>query len=147
MQYKVYGNKNADSAKMIVPKRHHCPYHFVSFVHTASLTFRTVCNELEDVKHKAYEIGVQLGISHGKLMQFKQDGNVLPAAVDHWLSGNVPDTPITWRSVVAVLESKQVGEMGLARVISEKYCCKKEDSKDDKGQYMHGHKQTPFIAG
>ena len=54
-------------------------------------------------------------------MQFKQEGNLLASVLDHWLCGNVPDVPVCWRSIVTALESMQVGETGLAKVIREKY--------------------------
>ena len=97
---------------------------------------RTLCNELEDVKHKAYEIAVQLGVSHSKFMQFKQDGNVLASSLNHWLCGNVPDVPVSWRSVVVALESKQVGERGCAKKIQATYCCEQGEIEDDQGQLV-----------
>ena len=70
-------------------------------------------------------------------MLFKQEGNLLASAVDHWLSGNVPDVPVCWQSLVAALESMQVGETGLAKTIREKYCaCDQlfEEKNDHEGQ-------------
>ena len=99
-----------------------------------SLNLRTVCNELGKVQHKAYEIGIQLGIPHSKLMEFEKSNRLLPTAVDYWLSGNVPDVPITWASVVAALKSEQVGETGRAMIISTKYCCQHNEPNDDKGE-------------
>lgn len=83
---------------------------------------RTLCNELGEVKRKAYEIGIQLGISHSKLVELKQQGDLLAGALDYWLSGNVPDVPITWESVVDALESPYVDETGCANKIKTKYC-------------------------
>ena len=92
---------------------------------------RTVCNELEDVKHKAYEIGIQLGIPRSKMLVFKQEGDVLSAAIDYWLCGNVEDDdiPVAWSSIVAALKSNQVGEIGHATAIAKKYCGQKKISK------------------
>ena len=95
-----------------------------------SLDLKTLCNELEKVKHKAHEIGIQLGIDDSKMMQLKED---LPAAMDHWLSGNVSKTPRSWMSVVNALGSQQVGETGLSEAIRRKYCSQQKDSGDDKG--------------
>ena len=98
----------------------------------ASLNLRTLCNELGGVKHKAYQISIQLGISHAKLMELKQDGNLLVGALDFWLSGNVPDVPVTWASIVVALKSEFVNETGCASTIRAKYCpC--ENSEDEKG--------------
>ena len=93
---------------------------------------KTVCNELEEVKHKAYEIGIQLGVPNSKMLIFEKEGRLLLKAIDYWLCGNVSNVPITWGSVVAALESNQVGERGCAEAISSKYCCKQEESKDSK---------------
>ena len=87
-----------------------------------SLTLRTVCNELGEVEHKAYKIGIQLGIPRGKMVQFKQEGDILSAAVDYWLSRNISDVPITWESLVEILKSDYVGEVGCAKKIMGKYC-------------------------
>ena len=87
----------------------------------ASPTLKSVCNELGAVRHKAYDIGIQLGVPRNKIEEFKQQGDILPAAVDYWLSGNVPDVPITWESVVEALESDYVGEPGCASKIRAKY--------------------------
>ncbi len=92
---------------------------------------RTVCKELGEVKHKAYEIGVQLGVSRGKLMLFKQDGgDLLSAEIDYWLRGNIPDVPVSWNAIVAALESEYVGEPACAKEIRTKYC---QESKHEKG--------------
>lgn len=76
------------------------------------------------MKHKAYDIGIQLGIARSKLIQFEQEekSRLLSTAVDYWLNGNVPETPVTWHFLVAALRSEQVGETGLAEDISKKYC-------------------------
>ncbi len=100
---------------------------------TVSPTLRTVCNELGEVEYKAFKIGIQLGISRSKMLLFKQKDDILSEVVDFWLRGNVPDVPITWGSVVKALKSKQVGEPGLAKVISEKYCCQQRE-EDEKGK-------------
>ena len=94
---------------------------------------RTVCNELEEVEYKAYEIGIQLGIRHSKMLVFKEDKNFLSNAINYWLCGNVPGAPVTWGYLVKALKSKQVGEIGHAEAIRLKYCHEEEESKD-KGQ-------------
>ena len=65
------------------------------------------------------------------MLLLKQEGDSLSAAIDFWLSGNA-NIPITWDSIVAALESKQVGEIGLAKVIHTKYCCQ---PNDDEGKF------------
>ena len=67
-------------------------------------------------------------------MEFKQEGDILSAAVDYWLSGNVPDVPITWESVVEALESDYVGEPGCATKIRTKYC--QHENSNEKGLIM-----------
>ena len=101
----------------------------------AALSLRTVCNELGGVKHKAFEIGVQLGVAHGKLMEWKKKDNLLSTVVDHWLNGNSPDVPCSWKSLVEVLECEYVGEPGCAKRIHAKYCCNQEQPEDESSTY------------
>lgn len=83
---------------------------------------RIVCDELSGVDYKWLKIGVQLGIPRSMLMIFKREDDPLVAAIDYWLNGNVEDVPLSWKSVVTALNSKHVGEPGLAKKISKKYC-------------------------
>ena len=92
---------------------------------------RTICKELGGVKHKFFEIGVQLGIPRNKLMEFKKDDDPLSAIIDYWLSGNVEGVPLSWRSVSEALESSHVGEIGLAKEIIKKYNQPCDESKKD----------------
>ena len=83
---------------------------------------RVICNELGGVKHKSFEIGIQLGIPRNKLLEFETDRDPLSAAVNFWLSGNVSDTsppPISWMSIVTALKSRHVDEGELADTIRE----------------------------
>ena len=103
----------------------------------ASLTLRTACLELGHVKSKAYEIGVALGIPRKEMLTFKQEGDILSSAVDYWLSGNIPDAPITWGYLAEALESSFVEETGCAQNIKKKYIINQcEDSKNEKGLAM-----------
>ena len=102
---------------------------FITITHSPDL--RTVCNELDDVKHKAYETGIQLGIPCRKMLVFQQEGKVLSAAVDYWMCGNVESVPITWNSIVEALKSNQVRESGYAKAIEQKYCRKPEKAKGE----------------
>lgn len=86
-------------------------------------TLRTVCQELGKVQHKAYQIGIQLGIPCEKMQEFiKHEGETLSLAIHYWLSGNVPEVPVTWKFLADTLVSAYVGEKGLAKDISTKYC-------------------------
>lgn len=96
-------------------------YSILSY-HLASFDLKTICNELSEVKYKYDKIGMQLGISYGKLMELKKEDDPLAASVDYWLKGNVKDVPLSWSSVVAALESRHVDEHGLAKEIKDKYC-------------------------
>ena len=53
-------------------------------------------------------------------MDFKNDPNPFSAAVNFWLNGNVKEVPVSWKSIVEAL--RNIGEKGLARIVSEKYC-------------------------
>ncbi len=86
--------------------------------------------------HKYFKIGIQLGIPRNKLLQFEHDEDDPPSAVvDYWLRGNVPDVPISWKSIVEALKSEHVGEAGLAQKISKKYR-QQEDTKIEHGQIL-----------
>ena len=82
--------------------------------------------ELGEVTHKWFKIGIQLGISRGKLKEFEKEADPLSAVIDYWLDGNVEGIPVSWRSVVSALESSHVDETGLANRISRKYCFENE---------------------
>ena len=91
----------------------------------AHLNVRTICMELGDVAHRWFKIGVQLGISRGKLKEFKEiEDDPFSAVIDYWLNDNVEDAevPVSWKSIVAALKSSYIGETGLANRISSKYC-------------------------
>ena len=66
-------------------------------------------------------------------MEFKKRDDPLAAAVDYWLRGNVEDVSVSWKSIVVALKSSHVGETGLAKRISSKYC-QQEENKEMKGQ-------------
>ena len=97
---------------------HHHP--IVPFIDPPHLS--TVCEELDKVKHKWKSIGLILRVPNYKLREFKKESNPLIEVIDYWLNGNVKDVPVTWRSLVAVLESSSVDERGLAKTIMNKYC-------------------------
>ena len=82
------------------------------------------------MKYKWWDIGMKLRILYCKLKEFEKEANPLSAVINYWLNGNVKDVPVTWRSLVAVLESSIVDERGLAKTIMEKYC----PSEQQKGQ-------------
>lgn len=86
--------------------------------------------------YKAHEIGIQLGIPYNKLMKFKQDGNLFLTALDYWLNENIPNTPVSWVSLVSALESEQVGERKLAEDIRRKYCTQLVELSHDSSKSM-----------
>lgn len=84
-----------------------------------------VCNELAVVKHKLFEIGTQLKVPHGKLMEFKKRDDFLSATIQYWLCGNVDKAIPSWETIVTALKSNHVAEPGLANEIYQK-CCHRE---------------------
>ena len=88
----------------------------------AQLDLSTICEELARVKYKWRDIGLQLHVPHYKIKEFEDGKNPFVEIISYWFNGNVKDVPVTWRSIVAVLESSIVDEGGLARIILEKYC-------------------------
>ncbi len=95
----------------------------------ADLDLRKVCRALGRVKAKWFVIGVQLGIPHDKLEEFKEERDPLSAVVAFWLNGNVADIPISWKTIVEALKSIHVGEPGLAGEISQQYCPREDTTK------------------
>ncbi len=89
------------------------------------------------VETKWFRIGIQLGIPRSTLEKFKKDeDDPLSAVVNYFLKGNVKKlSPISWKSIVAALESEYVGESGIAEQIIEEYC-KPEDTKVEKGKSL-----------
>ena len=106
---------------------------YYSYIALDSLSLRLVCEELKEVTHKSFKIGVLLGIPVCKLKEFKKEDDPLAEAVDYWLNGNVEGVPVSWRSVVEALKSS--GETGLAKRIEKKYC-QQQDNMGGKGQIL-----------
>ena len=86
-------------------------------------TLRAVITELNRVESKSHAIGIQLGLPFGKLKSFKAlpTDEIFPAIVDYWLEGNT-DVEVSWNSIVAVLKSDPIDEVGLADRIHRKFC-------------------------
>ena len=85
------------------------------------LHLHTVCELLAKVRHKWWTIGTKLHIPYQKLREFEVESDPFEAIINYWVKGNIPDVPVTWTSIIAVLESSAVDERRLAQVISEKY--------------------------
>ena len=98
--------------------------------------------ELGEITHMWFKIGVQLGISCGKLKGFEKEADPLAAVIDYWLNDNVEDAevPVSWKSIVAALKSSYVGETGLANSISKKYCMHQNEIEN--GKNFHGITMT-----
>ena len=93
------------------------------------------------MKYKWRDIGLKLHVAYHKLKEFEKEGDPFAAVMNYWLKGNVKDVPVTWRSIVTVLESSSVDERGLAKTMMKKYCLS-ESSDDCKGRstaYMYVH--------
>ena len=85
------------------------------------------------MKYKWRDIGLKLHVPYHKLKESEEEKNPLPAVIYYWLNGNVDDVPVTWKSIVAVLESSSVDERGLAKTIMDKYC--QSEPNNSKGSY------------
>ena len=83
------------------------------------------------MKYKWWDIGLKLHTPFHKLKEFEKEANPLAAMINYWLNGNVKDVPVTWRSIVTVLESSSVDERGLAKTIMDRYC--QSESVSNKG--------------
>ena len=92
-----------------------------------SFSLSIICSELGEVAYKWFSIGILLGVPRHKLMEFKKDDDPLAATIDYWLNGNVERALVSWSSIVTVLKSSHVGEIGLANKIKKKHCLKDEE--------------------
>ena len=110
------------------------------FVSIAHLDLRTICMELGEVAHKWFKIGVQLGVSRGKLKEFEKEADPLSAVIDYLLNGNIEGVPVSWWYVVESLKTNYVDEPGLANKMSKKYC-QKQDICEEKGKHNF---KSPF---
>lgn len=118
-------------------KKHSVSVYVRNITFPAALTLRVVCDALGTIKTSWQKIGVQLGIPHHRLQEFKADDDPLAAVVDYWLQGNVTESvvPISWQSIVTALKSEHVGAPGLADKLRKKYC-QLEDTSVKKGRSM-----------
>lgn len=101
-------------------------------VFSAYPDLKTLCNELDSVKHKLPQIGVVLGIPGYKMNEFKKGDDPLSVVLSYWLycsSGGA----VSWKSIVNVLKSAFVGEATLAEKIRAKYC-EQQQIVEGKGQ-------------
>ncbi len=101
------------------------------------------------IKTKWFNVGIQLGIPRSKLKEFEEERDPLSAVVDYWLEGNVtePVVPISWKSIVAALISKHVGEPGLAEEISKKYCPHENATKSEGQSNKLGSAKIKKVLG
>lgn len=105
----------------------------IPIIFAAKFDLKTIFNELSRVKHKSYQIGLQLGIPNFKLKDFKKEDEPLAEAIEYWLNGNVEGVLLSWKSVVEALSSDCVGEHGLAKEIIAKYCQQDDICVKEKG--------------
>ena len=105
----------------------------------------TVCEALEGVRTKWFEIGIGLGIPQTKLLEFKEESDPLSAMVGYWLMGSATEfggKPMSWNAIVEVLRSHDVGEPGLAEQISRELCQLDAQTEIGKKQLLHSY--TPL---
>ena len=99
-----------------------------------SLNLANICEELGSVKHRLFQIGIQLGIPYEDMKILEKDSDPLSAVIDYWLRGNVKGASVSWKSLVKALKSSHVAERGQAKRIEEKYCQEKGVLSDDGGK-------------
>ncbi len=83
---------------------------------------RVLRNLLDVASPKLYKIGIQLGIPKNKVDEFKKEDDPLSEIINYWLHGNVKGDPVSWETIIKVLRTEHVGELGLATTIQSKYC-------------------------
>ena len=86
-------------------------------------SLNTVCEKLATVREKIHSIGVQMGVEPYKIREFKLQPDPMCELIENWLKGNVGTVTPSWQSLVDVLKSDHVGEIGLGNKIFEECCC------------------------
>lgn len=86
---------------------------------------RYVIEALVDIKHKWYEVGLQLGLSSSVLDGIEEQcsqnlDKALREMLKKWLK-EVGDKPHTWTDITDALRRKSVGESKVADEIESKY--------------------------
>ena len=89
-----------------------------------------VMEELNDIRAKWYDIGLQLRMSVGTLdaikEQYDDPSHCLRETLKTWLK-TCPSLP-TWKNIVYALRSSAVGEVRLAADLEQKYCSTQDTS-------------------
>ena len=88
-----------------------------------SIKLMDVYEELIDISHKWFDLGLRLELEEGKLEAIElanhnKPQNCLRAVLSMWLK---QDSRHTWQFLCAALRSKTVGENKLANTIEAKY--------------------------
>ncbi len=65
----------------------------------------------------ANKIEIQLGIPKNKLDEFKKQDDPLSEVINYW---NVKGDPVSWKTILKVLRTEHVGELGVANKIQDK---------------------------
>ena len=88
-----------------------------------------------------------MGVSESKLHQIEADYHTLDRRfsemISFWLNGNT-QVPISWMSLVEVLESRFVSEKGLANQLREKTGLKLDSNKE--APLSTGNPSTLFLG-
>lgn len=86
--------------------------------------------ELNSVRAKWYDIGMQLGVSIGSLdgikKQYNDPSDCLRETLKIWLETN--PSPTVWSNIVNALSSNTVGKARLAAYLEHKFCPKREST-------------------
>ena len=82
---------------------------------------KEVVNKLASVKHKWFEIGIQLGMSNEDLKRLPDHGHQLHEVLEIWLRGGTTVLPI-WSSLADALKSPDVDKSELGEAIQRQYC-------------------------
>ncbi len=88
----------------------------------ATLELSIICKELDAVEEKWFEIGLHLGVPYYLLQEFKKEDDPLAAVFDYYLKDNIKDSILSWKYIVDVLKSEDIGGRLLAESINKKYC-------------------------
>jgi hypothetical protein len=87
-----------------------------------------VCTELDQLKHRWFDVGFALGIPRYKLRKFEGSEHPFSSMIDYWVGGGCGEgVSVSWRAVVKALETDLIRENQLAKTIQAKYCLEGEE--------------------
>ena len=92
---------------------------------SSELTTTQLMEELTEISHKWFEIGIYLEVPNYRLQSIRSCNDDviqrLYAVLDFWKNNPKPTKPYTWQTIVSSLRSRIVSDENLASKIKQQY--------------------------